>query len=616
MMKKQNGIIRTLIIAAMCVISLCAFRMDASAEYGVVEEDDKVRGYDMDGFPLVYTGDWLFQIKANEAVIIAYLGDKDKIETPLKVKMANEERYFEVKAIGTGAFSQNSNANFSKAKKRMANTIVGSMNHVWKIKEIKINSKIDTIGDSAFLNNTEINYVRFDTSDLLYFGSSAFCGCTGIVEFTIPECVKVLGSSCFKGCTNLRGTIEGSTGTGTMIIPARIEEVPDSCFESCISLTNVKLMSGVIKIGGRAFYECESLVNINMPDKITSIGSSAFEYCTAIRAIHIPTGITTISSRTFAHCNVLENVVVPTNVTSIGSYAFAYRVYGLEYEFDFNVPNEFIKVKPVILNEGLKRIDSNAFYDIPIMRIVLIPYSVENIGTNAFGYYESKAGTRSIPKFKIQGYYDTEAEEYAQKNNFEFIGSANVGAIIESNDAQYVTTETKGEVTLSHIDQTSATSYTVPKTIKNGKKTYTVTAIGDNAFKDCKLLKTVTIGEEVKTIGKGAFKGCRALESVTTGDKVTTIGDEAFYGCKLLKEVTLEKGVTTIGKKAFFNCKKLEKVTILSKKLKKIGSKAFKGIYKKADFKVPGKKLKTYKKKIKKAGAPKSVSYGKVTKTK
>ena len=37
----------------------------------------------------------------------------------------------------------------------------------------------------------------------------------------------------------------------------------------------------------------------------------------------------------------------------------------------------------------------------------------------------------------------------------------------------------------------------------------------------------------------------------------------------------------------------------------KIGKNAFKGIDKKAKFKVPKKKLKEYKKKIKKSGAPK-----------
>lgn len=62
--------------------------------------------------------------------------------------------------------------------------------------------------------------------------------------------------------------------------------------------------------------------------------------------------------------------------------------------------------------------------------------------------------------------------------------------------------------------------------------------------------------------------------------------------------------VTAINKNAFRNCKKLRKIT-LGSRIKKIGKNAFKGIYKKATFKVPKKKLKKYKKMIKKAKAPK-----------
>lgn len=54
--------------------------------------------------------------------------------------------------------------------------------------------------------------------------------------------------------------------------------------------------------------------------------------------------------------------------------------------------------------------------------------------------------------------------------------------------------------------------------------------------------------------------------------------------------------MTTIGKSAFGNCKKLKKVVIKSKKLKKVGKKAFFKISKKSVIKVPAAKKKTYKK--------------------
>ena len=87
--------------------------------------------------------------------------------------------------------------------------------------------------------------------------------------------------------------------------------------------------------------------------------------------------------------------------------------------------------------------------------------------------------------------------------------------------------------------------------------------------------------------------------------KVTGIKDNAFKGNDKLTKVVIGKNVTKIGANAYNGCSSLKNIIVKTTKLKKIGSKAFKGINTKAKFKVPKKKLKKYKKMIKKAGAPK-----------
>ena len=88
----------------------------------------------------------------------------------------------------------------------------------------------------------------------------------------------------------------------------------------------------------------------------------------------------------------------------------------------------------------------------------------------------------------------------------------------------------------------------------------------------------------------------------TKSYKVTQISAKAFKNCKKLKSVTLGKNVKQIGSQAFYGCKNLKKITITSKTLKKVGNKAFKGINKKAKIKVPKTKIKTYKKLLKGKG--------------
>lgn len=150
---------------------------------------------------------------------------------------------------------------------------------------------------------------------------------------------------------------------------------------------------------------------------------------------------------------------------------------------------------------------------------------------------------------------------------------------------------------------------TVPATITVGGITYKVESVAPDAFKNCRKLTSVKISAGVQKIGKNAFSGCSRLSSVTIGKDVTEIGDGAFANCKALKKITIPAAVTKIGKKAFNKCKKLKTVTIKTKKLKTVGSSAFKGIAKKAVIKLPKAKKAAYKKLLKK-------KYDKTTKLK
>ena len=89
--------------------------------------------------------------------------------------------------------------------------------------------------------------------------------------------------------------------------------------------------------------------------------------------------------------------------------------------------------------------------------------------------------------------------------------------------------------------------------------------------------------------------------------KVTSIANKAFKGDKKLKKVVIGKNVQVIGKRAFEKAKNLRSITIKSVSLKKVGRSAFKGIHAKAKIKVPAKKMKAYKRLLKKKGQKSSV---------
>ena len=90
-----------------------------------------------------------------------------------------------------------------------------------------------------------------------------------------------------------------------------------------------------------------------------------------------------------------------------------------------------------------------------------------------------------------------------------------------------------------------------------------VTTIGEDAFRYCYRLTSVTIPDSVTTIGGAAFLDCSSLTSVTIPDSVTEIGELAFAWCRSLTSVTIGDSVALIGLQAFcwcdslteFNCK-------------------------------------------------------------
>ena len=116
----------------------------------------------------------------------------------------------------------------------------------------------------------------------------------------------------------------------------------------------------------------------------------------------------------------------------------------------------------------------------------------------------------------------------------------------------------------------------IPSTVRYNGTTYSVTSIGNYAFRNCSGLTSVTIPTGVTSIGNYAFRNCSGLTSVTIPTGVTSIGNEAFYNCSGLTSVTIPNSVTSIGDNAFRGCSGLTSVTIPNS-VTFIGEDAFSG---------------------------------------
>ena len=140
-----------------------------------------------------------------------------------------------------------------------------------------------------------------------------------------------------------------------------------------------------------------------------------------------------------------------------------------------------------------------------------------------------------------------------------------------------VTDETNHYVSVGPVSSDIGTELIIPSSVTYPETdgiTYTVTCIGDNAFRKCGKLTSVTIPNSVTSIGNFAFVNCDRLYSVTIPESVTSIGSSAFNGCNKLLSITIPNSVTSIGECAFRKCGKLTSVTIPNS-VTSIGSSAF-----------------------------------------
>ncbi|HCJ08678.1 MAG TPA: hypothetical protein DHV96_10055 [Lachnospiraceae bacterium] len=172
----------------------------------------------------------------------------------------------------------------------------------------------------------------------------------------------------------------------------------------------------------------------------------------------------------------------------------------------------------------------------------------------------------------------TEQENVIDSNVKQDSGKKGVqkGTILIGKNGTYKITNTKKKAVEYVAANKKAADAEVPSEVRFKKCDYKVTAIANNAFRNNKKLKSVKIGNNIRTIGNGAFQGCSKLQTVYVGNDVRSIGKKAFYKCRKLKEITIRsEKVSHVGKDAFKKIGKRPTIKIMRRMLSRY-SKLFK----------------------------------------
>lgn len=310
------------------------------------------------------------------------------------------------------------------------------------------------------------------------------------------------------------------------------------------------IQKGVTKIGKEAFAYCNKLSRINIPDTVKSIGTDAV-WC----------GYYWSDSSHAYFCNIHA---------PYGSYAVTYAKKN-NISYACNISDAAVT--------GIKKTYTYTGSDIrPVPTVTLGKAKLSGINDYHVTYQNNKkAGTATLKIIGDYHFYGTITL------NFQITPAATpkpqTAKTFRDAYNVYTVNTTGTSVALKGPRSRNTVTAKIPATVKANGKTYKVTAIAANAFKNCKNLKQVMISGNITSIGAGAFQGCTSLRTVKIGSRVSAIGTKAFCDCKALTSVTIQTGRLTSKSSG-----------------KYIFTRAGQNNYKKLTVKVPASRLSSYKK--------------------
>ena len=403
----------------------------------------------------------------------------------------------------------------------------------WSIPNVANGYMVTEVGDNAFFNCTHITSMSLG-DNVEKVGPYAFYLCTGMTTLNLGA-VKVIDDAAFGDCTALT----------SVNLPNTLQSLGHYAFGGC-GLTSVNIPGSVVSISENPFYHCTELTEINI------LGYN--EYYESLNGVLYNKSITSVIAYP-AGKNDTEYTILG-NVTTIGSHAFGYS-----------------KLQRVILPPTLTSVGYLAFsYNDALTTVVCQAQTPPAINGYTFvSTIENDGITLMVPKGCKSAY---QAARFWQ--DFPNIVEMNYDFMVDG--IYYRITGTNPRTVEVTYRDTGYNCYSgevnVPGTVTHDGVTYTVTAIGNSAFRKCADLTSLTLPNTITEIKPLAFYYCDGLTSLEIPNSVTTIHNEAFWICRGLTHVTIPNSVTSIGFNAFRNCSALASV-VIGKNVATIGANCF-----------------------------------------
>ena len=481
-----------------------------------------------------------------------------------------------VKSIGKSAFSEsgvetvtvrNDNPTAPYSLEEIKNSAFTACYSLTSISPAEATNSLKTVGEGAFFNCKQLKTFNFGNK-LVSISQDAFNNCQSLESAVLPDTLETMGIRAFDSNLELK----------TLKLGKCLKNIPEDAFRNCSSLTDITFSEGLETIGENAFYLCYALKSLKFPDTLKTIGNSAFYHAHVLRSITFGNSLEEIGNDAFNESPVLSGkITLPDTIRKIGNSAF------------YNCPN----ITGVNFPDGLQSIGYWAFAVCKSLRSAILPDTLTEIGESAF------SGCTSMTSARIPEGLEVIPSEMFKSTNLKSIDIPN--SVVEIGNRAFAYCQQLTEINfgknLKNIDDyafrlctalqnvnfpdglekigeyafsgdsdytMSLTSICLPSSLTelgrcsfcyNEKLTYaeipgSINEIPGLVFSNCTSLKTLKLGNGIKSIGEYAFSYTN-IGFIDIPDSVTSIGNYAFMLTDGTYYIRLGKGVETIGESAF-----------------------------------------------------------------
>ena len=369
------------------------------------------------------------------------------------------------------------------------------------------------------------------------------------VEYTdlvIPESITKINDYAFYNLRNVESldlnnvTKVGKYAFGylqiTELDTKNVKEVDSYAFYGLYDLETLTLNDALEKIGEYGFAYNNNVVSLTIPKNVKYLGRYAFTNYLALEELIIEDGVTNINEYVFSYASKLKTLTVPGSVKTICDYFFS----GLRLE-------------ELILEDGIDSISKYAFNDVKsYIKKIVIPGSVEVLPTECL-YYASKLEEVVLN----EGLKEIQYEAFGNCNSLKKINIPSSLEII-GNYAFY--NDYYADIDLTNIPNVKTIGEYAFEYCYNLKKVVlpsTLEKLGNWAFYNCYCLNSIEINGTFDTVPNYLCYDCYGLTNIKLGENIKYIGDCAFEYCKSLFSFTIGSNIVEIRNSAFYGCEKL-----------------------------------------------------------